>query len=835
MVRKITTKEKVLVHLLDYYSTREKYQQPVEITQEGMAEVIGSKQNTISYSVRSLVNEGLLHEDTSRIKGKKQRRKGYFLTDRGVKKAKKIHSKVSQTPISAVIGGDEREVLLKDINKFFHTNFSPLEILNRVEDGVFTYESSRGEKEQANYLFNMPEPPAKRHGSIDELSKKFQDGGSIFLVEGEPGTGRTSLLTSFVEEQMNETPIFYFKIEDWHNERYMLDHLAAFFSKNGEHKLSSYLESARDLKIAEAMANLKRDLTRISEAIIIMDDIDENPILMRILCNFAKEVRDIDQLGMIFSSRPGRCPPEQRKKISPERILIDSEECERTMFVELAEFYGIKETCEAVLDLVLENNLTPEEHLALSYMSVHRYPVERNEICKLDTVNNNLIINLLKTPMAMVSVEEKPIIHPQVRERLMGRLPLDTKKILNSIAADYYDEIPAKTTWEKIEMLYHLAGADEREDFFRYLKEYGFDIISNGYSRSVLEITEHLETVSGDMTGYPTLSFWRAECHRLLSEYPLALREYRNVIDSSEDDELVTLSHHGVARILEEQGRYESALLEYEKSIDRYQRSSVLDSKLTGKTLFQVANVYSKRNEFDRARDYLASAVEILEDNKNYPTLTSAYFLLARVEKESGNSFEAIEAFERGMAAWEKIEETYHRVGGLHDIGAFYKVIRDLSNAKDFLKETIDMCEQMGYSKLKASALLTLTECHLEKGEYESAAGCAEEATRIFNELNYEEERAYGHALLGQVYSRLNDMDKAEDNLAKAISIYQKLGSSYPLGLAYFSMAKLQEKKGNKEGIASNFRKSLLLLSSSGASRMIEHVQREMKTIPLSM
>ncbi len=826
----------MLVHLLDYYSIRGKYQQPAEITQEGMAQVIGSKQNTISYSVRNLVNEGLLNEETSRIKGKKQRRKGYFLTDKGVKKAKAITSKIRQTPVKAELSNERKEILLKDINKFIHTNFSIIEILNRLENGVFTYESKNAKKEQADYLFYMPEPPVKIHEQLEELSEKLEGEQSVFLVEGEPGCGKTSLITSIIEKKIGKIPIFYLKIEKWHDERYLWDHLGAFLSKNGEHKLSSYLESAKNVQIAEALANLKLDLELISSALIFVEDIQENPLLMKILCEFGKKVKSLEGVHMIFSILPGRCPGEQRRKIEPDIISLDHEECDRPMFVELADYYGIKESCEAVLDLVLENNLTAEEHLALSYMSVHRYPIEKKEVCKLESVNTNLITNILKSPLATLSLEEKPIVHPQVRERLLGRLPDATKRVLNSIAAEYYDDIPAKTIWESIEMLNHLAETDAPKRFFDFLNQHGFEIIFSGYSRSILDSIEKFEETVDESDDYPSLTLWRGEAYRVLKEYPLALRNYRGVIDNSDDGKLITSAHHGVARILEDQGRYDSALIEYEKAIERARiSSSTDDSKLTGKTLFQVANLCAKKGDLDSARHHLNRAIDLIKKNQMYTILTSAYFLLARVERDSGNSEKALETFEKGLSAWENIEETYHRVGGLHDIGTFYKVIRDLSNAEDFLKETIDICEQMGYRKLKASALLTLTECYLEKGDLKKAAESAEEATMIFNKLNYEEERAYGHALLGQVYTRLNDMDKAGDNLAKAISIYQKIGSSYPLGLAYFSMAKLQEKKGNKEGIASNFRKSLLSLSSSGASRMIEHVQREMKTIPLSM
>ncbi|MEF8833037.1 MAG: helix-turn-helix domain-containing protein, partial [Candidatus Thermoplasmatota archaeon] len=124
-----TAKEKVLVHLLDHYGNEEGYALPIELTQEGIADRLDLKQNTVSYAVRKLVDEELLREETRRIKNKKQKRKAYFLTEKGFKRAKKTREKMAETEVDAIPDREKSSIKLGDINAYFKTNLSLLEII----------------------------------------------------------------------------------------------------------------------------------------------------------------------------------------------------------------------------------------------------------------------------------------------------------------------------------------------------------------------------------------------------------------------------------------------------------------------------------------------------------------------------------------------------------------------------------------------------------------------------------------------------------------------------------------------------------------------------------
>lgn len=834
MPKEFTTKDEVLVHLLQYFSEKDKYPQPVEITQEGMAETIGAKQNTISYAVRDLVKKGMVYEKTTRIEGKRQRRKGYFLTEKGIKKAEKVKEKAFQKNIKLEFDGEVKDIHLKELNRFLHTNFTVIEILNKLDGDRFEYHSGSFMKKNVTYYRDIPQDYVKVE-ETDEVKKWLDDGeNNILLVEGEYGTGKTNLVTSVVNEYKGDINIFYMKLEIWHTMRNLWDNLANFLSKCGEHKLTSYLEVSEKTNFKEAVTNLEMDLKLIPNTLFIIEDLDENNQISEGLCNLLKNVSDLDNLKFIFTGAPGFCGIDERGAgLKVHKIILDFEECDKPMFVKLAEDHLLKETCEAVLDIVIETKFTPEEYLALAYISIHRIPVEKNEIKNLEPINRHFLNNIINTTLVKLTTEEKPLIHPFARRRIIGRMPEEMQVMLYNFAADYYEELPAKTEIEKVEYLYHLGNSGDIERFTEGLWDCAPDITSSGYSDSLLRII--YDTRFQLSQNDSSICFWEAECDSIQENYNEALELYDKAIDNTDEDWIITKSRHGKAKLYRELGDLNKVLDEYKKSLKNAEKLKEGRRNLLGITYLRLGEILDIRGDYDKAQKYLEKSVEILKKNMMYSYLTTAYFHLARIWKNKGDLDKALNYFKEGSQMWENIDETYKRVGGLHEMGMFYKVIRDLEHAEEFIKETVSICEQLGYERLKGSALITLAECYLEKGEHEKVVECAKEAEEIFDFFGNEEDMAYAFALMGQAYSKLDKEQLAEENLSRAISIYQKIGSSYSLGLAYFSMAKLQEKKGNKEGVADNFRKSLLSLSCSGAENVVEQVEREMKTIPLSM
>jgi len=835
MVKNFTAKDKVLVHILSYYGIENTYTQPVEITQEGIAESVGLRQNTVSYAVRNLVKEGLLYDETHRIKGKKQKRKAYYLTEDGVEKAEEIKKEMKNTSIKVNVEGEQKEIKIGEINTYFHTNMSVIDILKESEDGVFEHDLDRDKKSYHYHGEELLDPPEEEPINFNQIMDWYESKEDIFYIYGKEGAGKTKFLSKFIDEVKENTNVFYFKVKEWFSEIYFWKDLSSFLEKIGEHRLSSYIEAQEVVEKSQAIADLKKDI-KSYHSLFVIDDVHENEELEIFINSIIEKILPDNNIKIVFSQVD---EPVSNQINYPYRDMkIGFSKNPDNLFDSLKNHYGIYDNDrEKMLKKVLDSNLTPEEYVALEYISLFREPIEKKEVCKLKNVNSTLLNNLMDTPLLDQTVEGKPILHDIIKNFVYNRMSYDTRISGHELAAGYYSRIPSKKERKIIEEMYHVTKVTDIEWFTEVLNKYASLLISSGYSSSLLGIIDNIKELESYDEPNVDIRFYEGEALRVIGENAKAVDCYEKVMDLDDiDPSIKTKANHGIAMVKENEENYEEALEHYQNTegmvdgLDADERKEFL-----GIADLRMGEIYSKISHYDDAQEYLLKAIDRLKDQNEYSYLTSAYLILAKLEKGNGNWKRALKYFQDGLEYWNNIDETYQRVGGLREIGALFKVMRELKDAEQFLNEAIEISERFGYEHIKASALLTLAECYIDSGEYQKAVRSAEESNEILSELDKEEELGYSHTLLGKAYMNMGNKEKAENNLNKAITIYQKLGSSYYLGLTYFSMAKLQEKVENKEGVAKNYRKAILSFSGSGANSMAERVQKEMENIPITM
>lgn len=835
MVKKFTAKDKVLVHILSYYGIENTYTQPVEITQEGIAESVGLRQNTVSYAVRNLVKEGLLYDETHRIKGKKQKRKAYYLTEDGVEKAEVIKEEMKNTPIKINMDGEEKKIKVGEINTYLQTNFSLIDILKKSSDSTFEYSVDKEKKSFYFYGEELVVPPDDEPIGFQEIMDWFGSDDDVLYIYGQEGVGKTKFLSKFIEEIKVRSNIFYFKTKEWYSDIYLWNDLSSFLEKIGEHRLSSYLEASKVVEKEQALADLKKDI-RSHPSIFIVDDVDNNVELEELIHIVMDKLLSIEDIKIIFTSEGE--PEIDRYEGRSRDIKLGFNKNPDNLFDSLKNKYDIyDEDKENMIKKIIDTNLTPEEYVVLEYISLYREPIETKEICKLKNVNKNLLNNLTNTPLLDQTVEGKPILHEIIKNYIYNRMSFDTKISGHELASKYYSRIPSKKEKKIIEEMYHTAKIEEIDWFSELLNQHASFLISSGYSSSLLDIIDMVKGLDEYEGVDVDIKFYEGEAHRVNGDLSEAVSCYEKVMDMDEiEPSIKTEANHGIAMVKEKNEEFEEAIEYYKNTeemvddLDEDERKGYL-----GISNLRIGEIYSKIGEYDESRDHLLKAIDLLKSQDEYSYLTSAYLILAKLEKGDGHWKKALKYFQDGLEYWNNIDETYQRVGGLREIGALFKVMRELKDAEDFLEEAIETSERFGYEHIKASALLTLAECYIDSGEYLKAVESAEESNEILSELDKDEELAYSHTLLGKAYMNMGNEEKAENNLNKAITIYQRLGSSYYLGLTYFSMAKLQEKIENKQGVAKNYRKAILSFSGSGANTMAERVQKEMENIPITM
>ncbi len=821
-----TAKEKVLVHLLDHYGNEEGYALPIELTQEGIANRLDLKQNTVSYAVRKLVDEDLLREKTRRIKNKKQKRKAYFLTEKGFERAKHTREKMAKTEVDAIPDREKSPIKLGEINAYFQTNLSLLEIIRKIEkEGTFEPEKEKKKGSFEAHLKDLLSSVEKNHPKFDELRDVWEKRNDVISVIGEPGAGKTTLLTKLTNRIKENNNVFYFKVRSWQDPMHLWTELAECLEKCGQHTLTSYLKSADKLDRQERLNRLLTDIEEI-KIVFIFEDIHTNEKLSEIIEDIISLKEEADHSRFVISSEKGDTELSYEDQ---DEIMLDS--TDEFLLNVLRDFYN-DQNIDSIRE-TLDYYITDEEYWALALLSVFREPVNRKALSQLEPVNPKMIKNLIETPLIEITIEEKKInVHSRIRKDIWNSLTSEEMIWHHEIAAEYYIEEPSRGERHNIEKLYHLVKANRHDSFKEEMTEDAEDILARGYYDTIIDLIDEFKEEDQEHH----ILFTKAEAYRRKNLHEEALESYRKIIESDEKALLTTKAYMGSASTMESQDEYDEAFSEYENAKESAAKIDTKSKreKLTGKILFRQGNLMSEMGEYSKAEGLLSEAINTLEDDE-HSLLATAHFVMARIKKLNGEWDKSVHYFGNGLTHWEQIKETYQRIGGLKEIGSFYTILRELNSAEEYLKEAIDTSERFGYWDLKASALMSLTECYLEKRKIDKAIQTGEEGLELLKDLEDESEEALAHTLLGNAYIISDQLEKAEEHYNKSISIYQKLGASYKLGLAYFSLEKLHEKKDDKEGIAENYRKAILSFSGSGENWMAEKVEKEMESIPISI
>lgn len=108
----VTVKDRVLLHLLDYWGQIHRAEWPVAQTQDGIAGVLGISRSHVAVTLPDLIEEDLAEVSTQRVEGRPRRVKVYNLTYKGGTYAGSTAQQLLQMEVTAVDDTGEWELPL---------------------------------------------------------------------------------------------------------------------------------------------------------------------------------------------------------------------------------------------------------------------------------------------------------------------------------------------------------------------------------------------------------------------------------------------------------------------------------------------------------------------------------------------------------------------------------------------------------------------------------------------------------------------------------------------------------------------------------------------------
>lgn len=107
---RLTVKERVLLHLLDHVAHLEALEVPATMTQDGLAAAVWVDLRHLAQYLRPLIREGQVRERMAHVRGARQRRKVYDITDAGRLAAIRLRERLKAEVVPVQDAGGVRQI-----------------------------------------------------------------------------------------------------------------------------------------------------------------------------------------------------------------------------------------------------------------------------------------------------------------------------------------------------------------------------------------------------------------------------------------------------------------------------------------------------------------------------------------------------------------------------------------------------------------------------------------------------------------------------------------------------------------------------------------------------
>lgn len=273
MVR-LTAKERILLHLLDYVTFQEALEVPSAMTQEGLASASWIELRHLSQYLRPLLRDELVRERTCHVRGIRQRRKVYDLTPSGQHAAYRLRDRLKAENVRVQDERGIREAPLAGVVEAAGGEVSLLDVVRRsMRDGTVDL-GALARAPAAVFVERLGEAPrldrfVGREAELATLTSEASPG--VIVVRGVPGIGKTSLAAKACERLRGRRNLFWHRVRSWDTRESLLAELGEFLAALGRPGLRSLLVRG---ELARADAAVRDDLAG-ALSVLVMDDAQE--------------------------------------------------------------------------------------------------------------------------------------------------------------------------------------------------------------------------------------------------------------------------------------------------------------------------------------------------------------------------------------------------------------------------------------------------------------------------------------------------------------------------------------------------------------------------------
>ncbi|HEY7587604.1 MAG TPA: ATP-binding protein [Thermoplasmata archaeon] len=648
---RLTAKERILLHLLDYARFSEALEVPSEVTQDGLAAAAEIDLRHFTQYARPLIDEELLRERTAHVKGSRQRRKVYDLTLKGQMAAHGLRDRLKAEPVRVRDAAGVREISLARLSEEIGGRLSLLALAQRADRGVLDLEAlAVPERPSAvEVLADAPriEGFVGRKAELEALTASAE-GPRIFVVRGVAGIGKSSLGAKACEVMRGRCNLYWHGIRPWDTRTSVLAGLAEFLSALGRPGLRAVLVRGEAGVAAEV---LREDLPG-SRAFLVIDDAHhasgEVVQLLRFLKDTIAEAPDVRALVLTRQSLPfyDRRDVAIRKLVreldlgglAPNEVvdfLAAGQGVELTnlgrrlgghpLFLELVRSAGHPSVrpdalrdVERFIEEEIYSDLSDPERTTLKAASMYRVPVPWGALLAAPAVTHDVVLALRNRALLRPAGDDAWQVHDTVRDFFAGIVTPSEREDLARFARAQLRDLAAKSQSEG-----HLGACVD------YLSN-ALALTPPGDER--VAVREHL-----------------GDAEERMGDLPAALIAYREALQDTADAEVRGRLHRKLATAFVMREQKEPAAEELDAGLRALGETASVERGWLGLVRFGIA---WREEKWEEAQESVDEALRTFRDFRASDGQAQALHYIGKLQIDSphGDLSLAQRSFEEALA-----------------------------------------------------------------------------------------------------------------------------------------------------------------------------------------
>ncbi len=317
---------------------------------------------------------------------------------------------------------------------------------------------------------------------------------------------------------------------------------------------------------------------------------------------------------------------------------------------------------------------------------------------------------------------------------------------------------------------------------------------------------------------YQNLSFTNPE-----ESYKYA-HEMVNISEQINYETGIALGYNNLSFYFLNKDRLDSALYYKKASLDIVTRLQNIGGILT--VNMGLAVLYNKKNDFNKAEEYLNSNIAIFENRdtiKNareidFKYIGSTYHALANIDIRRGLNNLALKNELRSLELYkERAKDPLFEADSYFVLGQTEMDLQNYKQSFVYLEQALKVYTDFKDLLWESDVLKVIGENLILQNKPEEALKYLLRCIKIANENQFQLTEAIAYTMLGNAYSELNRNSEALQSLHKSVEIYGKMENPTEINKTYTSLGIFYNKLNQPKSALTYFKKAIVISDSIGA------------------